>query len=390
MTSGSTTWTYTYDANGMRTSRSNGNLGYTYVYNGGSLSKMTYTGLNSATLYFSYDASGRPLSVSYTDANETTTTYYYITNLQGDVLAIVDSTGTAVVQYTYDAWGRQLSMTGTMKWTLGMQNPLRYRGYVYDSEIGYYYLQSRYYNPTMGRFLNADVYISTGQGVLDNNMFAYCGNNPINYVDYEGTAERPVGAGIQIELSVGSAVAGVEIIVYWDDTVCNGGNPILAVYVYGGISPEMGDIVQSAVIALSCDDALLTGSTQLITLSLSMLSATISRSYSVAASAVLIMGNDSFCSIKNYAGAFVSAGGNFKFLKWSYARSDTCYAVSLGGTFPSNPCSFGISKTYYFLQYSTTLGNIQGSMLYNNGSTIGYGRHRGGGGSWLMFCMAWY
>jgi len=168
------------------TSRSNGNLGYTYVYNGGSLSKMTYTGLNSATLYFSYDASGRPLSVSYTDANETTTTYYYITNLQGDVLAIVDGTGTAVVQYTYDAWGRQLSMTGTMKWTLGMQNPLRYRGYVYDSETSLYYLQSRYYNPEMGRFLNADAFVATGQGELGNNMFAYCGNNPVLYKDPSG------------------------------------------------------------------------------------------------------------------------------------------------------------------------------------------------------------
>ena len=190
MTSGSTVWTYTYDANGMRTSRSNGNLGYTYVYNGGSLSKMTYTGLNSATLYFSYDASGRPLSVSYTDANETTTTYYYITNLQGDVLAIVDGTGTAVVQYIYDAWGRQLSMTGTMKWTLGMQNPLRYRGYVYDSETSLYYLQSRYYNPEIGRFLNADAFVATGQGELGNNMFAYCLNNPVILEDTTGSAAR--------------------------------------------------------------------------------------------------------------------------------------------------------------------------------------------------------
>ena len=63
--------------------------------------------------------------------------------------------------------------------TLGAQNPLRYRGYVYDTETGLYYLQSRYYNPTWGRFINADGYASTGQGIIGNNMFAYCGNNPV-------------------------------------------------------------------------------------------------------------------------------------------------------------------------------------------------------------------
>ena len=113
-------------------------------------------------------------------------TYYYATNIQGDVVAILDSTGAAVVTYTYDAWGNILTTTGTMASTLGIHNPLRYRGYVYDPETGLYYLQSRYYDPSIGRFINADTFASTGQGILGNNMFAYCRNNPAIRVDRDG------------------------------------------------------------------------------------------------------------------------------------------------------------------------------------------------------------
>ena len=71
-------------------------------------------------------------------------------------MAILDTNGTKVVGYSYDAWGRLLTRTGSMASTLGLHNPLRYRGYVYDQESGLYYLQSRYYNPEIGRFINAD------------------------------------------------------------------------------------------------------------------------------------------------------------------------------------------------------------------------------------------
>ena len=112
------------------------------------------------------------------------------------MVAILDSTGTAVVNYTYDAWGAPVSRTGTMANTLGTLNPLRYRGYVYDQETGLYYLQSRYYKPNMGRFLNADAFAATGQGLLGNNMFAYCGNNPVLNRDTQGTRhEISAGAG---------------------------------------------------------------------------------------------------------------------------------------------------------------------------------------------------
>ena len=143
------TWNYTYNSDGMRISRSNGSNSYTYWYDSdGKLLRMKY---NDIVMSFSYSASGQPMSIAYNGV-----VYYYLVNAQGDVVGLIDSTGALVVQYTYDAWGRLLSTSGTAASTLGLNNPLRYRGYVYDTETGLYYLQSRYYNPTWGRFINAD------------------------------------------------------------------------------------------------------------------------------------------------------------------------------------------------------------------------------------------
>ena len=107
-------------------------------------------------------------------------------NAQGDVVALVDGTGKVVVEYSYDAWGQPLTITGSMMDTLGKANPLRYRCYVYDEETGLYYLGSRYYNPVMGRFINADSYISMGHDILGGNLFTYCANNPVNHLDPTG------------------------------------------------------------------------------------------------------------------------------------------------------------------------------------------------------------
>ena len=137
---------------------------------------------NGQTLNFFYDREGRPAYFTYGSA-----TYYYVTNLQGDVIAILDSTGTVVVNYHYDAYGVLLQTGGTMATTLGTLNPLTYRGYVYDHETGLYYLQSRYYNPEIRQFISPDAFVSTGQGYMGYNMFAYCGNNPVKNCDSAGT-----------------------------------------------------------------------------------------------------------------------------------------------------------------------------------------------------------
>ena len=111
--------------------------------------------------------------------------YYYVYNLQGDVTHIIDATGAIKGTYQYDAWGKIVNLSSLT--AIAQVNPFRYRGYYYDNESGLYYLNSRYYNAEWGRFINADSYITTGQGVTGYNMFTYCGNSPINNVDPGGT-----------------------------------------------------------------------------------------------------------------------------------------------------------------------------------------------------------
>ena len=179
MTNGTTTWIYTYDAKGMRTSRSNGTDTYTYVYNGNQLSQMT---VGNDTLYFTYGVSG-PASVTWNDV-----TYYYALNGQGDVIGIFDASGNCVVTYHWsNAWGWMPYAYGSMASTLGTLNPLRYRGYVYDEETSLYYLNSRYYAPTYGRFISPDVVFDYDAGLQGYNLYAYCGNNPASRVDISGT-----------------------------------------------------------------------------------------------------------------------------------------------------------------------------------------------------------
>ena len=125
-----------------------------------------------------YDNTGKPYALNYDG-----TVYYYVLNLQGDVISIVSRWGSTEGRYTYDAWGNLLAVSGDIAYL----NPIRYRGYYYDSETRLYYLGSRYYDPQVKRFVNADGYTSVGQGYLGYNMFAYCKNSPINYCDSGGS-----------------------------------------------------------------------------------------------------------------------------------------------------------------------------------------------------------
>ena len=159
---------------------------HSYIYASGKLLREMITG-NGATkiLDFRYDQTGAPYSLTYT-AGSTSTVYYYVTNLQGDVMYLVDSSGNQVAAYLYDPFGKVLSSSGTM----AEINPLRYRGYYQDSETGFYYLQSRYYDPAICRFINADSYASTGQGLVGYNAFAYCLNAPVQFTDENGNLPR--------------------------------------------------------------------------------------------------------------------------------------------------------------------------------------------------------
>lgn len=189
---------YTYDSDGLRLTKTVGDVQHKYVWQGSRLVSENWAGQE---LEFFYDESGSPYAFSYkASATATPVMYYYVTNLQGDVVNILDAGGNIKASYTYNAWGEILSATGDM----ADINPLRYRGYYFDSDTGLYYLKARYYDPQLCRFINADEYASTGQGVTGTNMFAYCKNNPVNKYDPNGNS--PLGVVIAL---VTAAVAAI-------------------------------------------------------------------------------------------------------------------------------------------------------------------------------------
>ena len=210
----SNSYVYSYDENGIRTRKTIGSTVTDYYYNGTLLMGTVKTTTNSngstttSKLRFSYDADGKVVAVNY-NGNY----YYYLRNAQSDIVKLIDKTGATVVEYTYDSWGKLLSTSGSLASTLGKNNPFRYRGYVYDEETGFYYLQSRYYNPEVGRFISSDVLLSTGQGVLGHNAYAYCLNNPVNMSDNCGSyaeAIKPLdgagGGSLGIGIGIGSLI----------------------------------------------------------------------------------------------------------------------------------------------------------------------------------------
>ena len=195
---------YGYDSDGKRITKTVNGTTYNYHYLGDQLVELTWGGNK---LRFTYDSTG-PLSVNCNGAE-----YFYVKNAQGDVTGLVNASGTRVVSYIYDAWGNLLSTTGTMASTLGSANPLRYRGYVYDTETGLYYLQSRYYNPGWGRFINADNQVSAGSDLIGMNLFAYCENNPCNYADPTGHFLSAIIASVAAKIAAAIVAAVVSVAI---------------------------------------------------------------------------------------------------------------------------------------------------------------------------------
>ena len=174
-TNGSTSIEFAYNMAGVRSSKTVGNTTYNYTTLSGLVTRQTW---GSNSIDFLYDENNQPFAMKYNG-----TWYYYVLNVQGDVVKLIKADGTAVASYTYDPWGKILTSTGN----LANINPLRYRGYYYDTETGLYYLQSRYYDPEIGRFINADSYTTTDStGILSANMYAYCENDPVNRSDPSG------------------------------------------------------------------------------------------------------------------------------------------------------------------------------------------------------------
>lgn len=184
---GSKNISYTYDKNGLRSSKTVNGITYEYSY---AADKLVWQGWSGNEMYFFYDNNGAPVAFWYFPSNGgARITGHYMANQQGDIVRIEDQNGVVIANYAYDAWGKLISSSGSM----GTINPLRYRGYYYDTDTSFYYLQSRYYDPVASRFINAYGLATTGQDVLGYNMFAYCQNNPLNLTD--STGGYPIESG---------------------------------------------------------------------------------------------------------------------------------------------------------------------------------------------------
>lgn len=194
---------FEYDENGMRYRTTVTNSGsvsyYDYVWDNNQLVSMVFTsGDISQTAKYLYGSSSEPIGMVLTDEDGAINTYYYLKNAQSDITGIVNSYGKKIISYTYDVFGKRsepnyYANVGTIEYAKYLQanilNPFAYRGYCYDADMGIYYLQSRYYDPNTGRFINADDtnYLNATGTVLGCNLFTYCENDPINRVDPLGT-----------------------------------------------------------------------------------------------------------------------------------------------------------------------------------------------------------
>ena len=171
---------FTYDGLGRRTSKTKDGeiIAFTYDSDGRLIKQ-------SNGLEFIYDYSG-VVGVKYNNA-----TYFYRRDAQGNIIAILDSNGEVVVRYYYDAWGNNAVTDkdgNDVEDGIGKLNPFRYRGYYYDTETGLYYLQTRYYDPELGRFISQDsIEYADPETINGLNLYAYCGNNPVMNVDPSGT-----------------------------------------------------------------------------------------------------------------------------------------------------------------------------------------------------------
>lgn len=177
--------TYNYNVNGLRTSRNVNGVITDYYYDGNDII-YEHERNTTNTIYYLYDVSGL-IGLEYNGQK-----YYYIKNLQNDIIGILNNLSEQIVTYEYDSWGNILSIKDsdgnliTDQSNIGLINPYRYRSYYYDSKTKLYYLIFRYYNPEWSRFINADTIIGANKDFISFNLFTYASNNPISLTDASG------------------------------------------------------------------------------------------------------------------------------------------------------------------------------------------------------------
>lgn len=181
---------FEYDHNGLRTQKKVVENGITTIYDytlhGKLITHLTKRVVDldgietSEELHFFYESQGKPAFMEFNGVK-----YRYACNPQGDIVAIIDSTSNAVIEYRYDAWGELLCFEDDSEMQIGQLNPFRYRGYVYDVETSLYWLRSRYYSPVNKRFICADTHLGH-IGILSSDAYAYCKNNVVMCSDPSG------------------------------------------------------------------------------------------------------------------------------------------------------------------------------------------------------------
>ena len=181
---------YTYNSNGLIIKKV---LGYWYADDRDSeeyTTKYYYDGEKLITeigprnrLDFLYDENG----ILYGLIKDSSRKYFYIRDFMSNILGLVDDSGNIVVKYKYDAYGNRISITDTSGCDLGNINPFRYKGYYYDDDVEMYYCKSRFYVPSWHRWLNSDsINYLEPKNITSLNLFTYCNNNPVMYVDENG------------------------------------------------------------------------------------------------------------------------------------------------------------------------------------------------------------
>ena len=194
---GYTDMTYTYNADGLRTSKSGDRNTEYFIVDGEYIGEITTINGTEYVISYVYDESGSPAGINVNGG-----AYFFVKNLQGDVTAIVSYNGTVICKYYYDAYGYPIYVKDanganiTSANHIALLNPFRYRGYMYDEETCFYYVSSRYYDPYIGRWINADSILDTST-IMGMNLFAYCNDNPIMFVDPFGLCAKAWAAGYQ-------------------------------------------------------------------------------------------------------------------------------------------------------------------------------------------------
>ncbi len=336
---------YAYNANGLRTQK-------TVVENGVSTTTQYIWGNNGlaaiiigdTTVVPIYDNDGEAVGFfvekteEYTPAIPDVVTqnvYTYVKNLQGDVIRILDGDGNTVVSYTYDPWGVP-TVTGDTD--LAALNPCSYRGYDYDEETGYYYLQSRYYDPRIGRFINADAASMLGAGdtLIGYNLFVYCENSAIASEDAMGYGAIKA-VGIQFAMTWGRMAIGFEILFS-----ATNGRPYYFIFIGGGSKNLLKDAEKILT------EKILSGVAKASKLTMSLLGKF--SNFGLSVSALIVLGNRHASFPKHYTGWFTGISLSIKNIAVSGAigSSGKARIGSLGLGISTSLLSANLSQTYYW------------------------------------------